>query len=102
MALSEQLLCDDHRVVNVDLDEHFDYRSIHHFKCLRGDKSEQWVEVVVDMSRTRFMDSSGVALLLCLFKWIKAPHVVVRISHCSPAIRSILQQSRGTQKLLID
>lgn len=91
-----------HKVLTISLKEHFDYRSIHEFRTLCPSKMDCWVEVVIDMSKTRYMDSSGIALLLCLKKWINAPHVTLRVIHCNSEIRHILELSHCEDKITID
>jgi anti-anti-sigma regulatory factor len=76
--------------VTIQLPEHFDYRSIHSFKRVYQRGLVDTSEVVVDMAFTRYIDSSGIALLLCLFQWLGHPASVIRITHCRPSIRQIL------------
>ena len=56
----------------------------------------------VDMTHTRYVDSSGVALLHCLQHWIDAPMVVVRVINCHPNIYQILSASRLSHTILIN
>jgi anti-anti-sigma factor len=89
-------------VLKVELSEHFDYRSIHRFRNLCTEKMSTDVHVVVDMAATRYVDSSGVALLHCLQKWINAPMVIVQVVNCCPEMRRILSSSRLSHHILID
>jgi anti-anti-sigma factor len=82
-----------HRL-SVELNEHFDFREIHSFRNFSKQRFEKAVDVVIDMSRTRYIDSSGVALLLCLYNWVRAPKVNVIAINCSPAITEILNSSQ--------
>jgi anti-anti-sigma factor len=88
--------------VTIQLAEHFDYRSIHHFQQLYQGKLENVVEVVVDMAFTRYVDSSGIALLLCLYQWLSNPQSIVRITHCRPAVRQVLALARCDGKFIFD
>lgn len=87
--------------LHIQLGEHFDFRSIHSFRQYSKERFEIDTEVIVDMSETRYIDSSGVALLLCLYQWVHAPHVTVSAVNCDPAIRHILAHSQCGEKIII-
>ena len=89
-------------LLHICTDEHFDYRSIHTFKNLCKDKLDREVHVTVDMIKTRYIDSSGMALLHCLQHWVDAPRVVVRVANCSPELRHIFTSCRLSQHLVFD
>ena len=89
-------------ILQIHLDEHFDYRSIHRFRNLCTEKLDGDAHVVVDMKATRYIDSSGVALLQCLQQWIDAPMVIVQVVNCCPELRRILTLSRLSATILID
>lgn len=81
-------------VFHVIADERLDYKSINCFKNLCPTRLEQPACVVIDMSNTRYADSSGLALLHCLQHWIKAPEVYVRLENCPDDIRRVLMLDR--------
>jgi anti-anti-sigma factor len=80
--------------VTIQLAEHFDYRSVHHFKQAYQGNLNEVIEVVVDMAFTRYIDSSGIALLMRLCHWVSHPACVVKVTHCRPAVRQILALAR--------
>jgi anti-anti-sigma factor len=88
--------------LHIQLGEHFDFRSIHSFRQYSKEQFAKETEVVVDMQSTRYIDSSGVALLLCLFQWVHAPHVTVSAINCNPAIKHILLMSQCGDKVIIN
>lgn len=90
------------KLVTIVLEEHFDFRSINSFRAQCCGKYKENVDVVIDMSATRYMDSSGVALLLCLYQWVRAPKVKVYISNCHSDIRDILSRSRLGGKFILE
>jgi anti-anti-sigma factor len=102
IALESYLDQPDPVLLEVSTDEHFDYRSIHRFKNLCTERLAGDAHVTVDMSHTRYIDSSGVALLHCLQHWIDAPMVVVRVINCCPDIHQILSCSRLSHTILIN
>lgn len=90
------------RVVTITVGEHLDYRSIQCFRELCHERYQDDVEIHVDLSATRYVDSSGVALLLCLYQWMIAPHLQVRLQHCCAELREIFERARCADLLPID
>ncbi len=89
------------KVLNIELSEHFDYRSIHSFRRFCRERFDCETEVIIDMAATRYIDSSGVALLMCLYQWIKAPLVTVIVVNCAPAVETLLRRSICKDKIVI-
>jgi anti-anti-sigma factor len=103
MAALESILDQAHPVLlEVSTGEHFDYRSILVFKQLCTEKLEGDAHVIVDMTHTRYVDNSGIALLHCLQHWIDAPKVKVSVTNCRPEIYQILNCSRLLHNILIN
>jgi len=88
------LFKNNNRVVNEDytvfLDEHFDYRSIHTFRRSCPKEILSGMTVTIDMRATRYIDSSGVALLVSLYHQVRSDGVSVNVINCSADIRRIL------------
>ncbi|MEH6557214.1 MAG: STAS domain-containing protein [Oceanicoccus sp.] len=84
----------DSVVFTLSLEETFDYRAIGQFRGLSTDKMDNNVLVLLDMTRTRFVDKTGISLLHCLQHWIRAPLVVVQLLNCHPQIRQSLSESQ--------
>ncbi|MEE8059010.1 MAG: STAS domain-containing protein [Pseudomonadales bacterium] len=89
-------------VLRLSLGEHFDYRSIHTFRNLYTGKLQDNVYVVIDMAATRYVDSSGVALLHCLQYWINASIVTVQVINCCPELSRILTLSKLSPNIHVD
>jgi anti-anti-sigma factor len=98
--ISDDTQCN--KLLTIELEEHFDFRFINSFRSQCCGKYNEDVDVVIDMLATRYMDSSGVALLLCLYQWVKAPKVEVYISNCHNDIRDILLRSRVAGKFILE
>jgi anti-anti-sigma factor len=97
-----QLVCQqDTLQIPVLLQEHFDYRSIAQFRNLCPKPINEPVNIVLDMAATRYIDSSGMALIMCLFQWVRAPQVSVQLINCSPAVRRLIELSRCRNKVSI-
>lgn len=92
---------DNGMVYSIALDERFDYSSVDPFTRLKHRKHDCPVEVVVDMSATRFIDSSGIALLFCLLHWIKSPALKITVTNAAPDIKVLLGKARHGDKLTI-
>jgi anti-anti-sigma factor len=88
--------------VTIQLAEHFDYRSVHHFKQAYQGNLNNAIEVVVDMAFTRYIDSSGIALLMRLCHWVSHPECVVKVTHCRPAVRQILALARCEARFVFE
>lgn len=56
--------------------------------------------VIVDLSRLRFIDSSGAALMMRLKKWAQSLQVEVMFAHPQPNVRNVLRLTRLDQLLL--
>ena len=88
--------------VTIQLSEHFDYRSIHQFKQCYRHRLSGVAEVVVDMAFTRYIDSSGIALLLSLYHWLGSPTAIVKITHCRPTMKQILVVARCDNRFVFE
>jgi N-acetylglucosaminyldiphosphoundecaprenol N-acetyl-beta-D-mannosaminyltransferase len=56
--------------------------------------------VIVDLTRLRFIDSSGAALMLRLKKWAQAQHAEILFTHPQSNVRNVLRLTRLDQILL--
>jgi N-acetylglucosaminyldiphosphoundecaprenol N-acetyl-beta-D-mannosaminyltransferase len=56
--------------------------------------------VIIDLSRLRFIDSSGAALMMRLKKWTQSVHAEVLFANPQPNIRNVLRLTRMDQLLL--
>ena len=90
------------KAYQITLPECFDYTAIDPFSQLKNTLHSCPIEVVIDMHRTRCIDSSGIALLFCLWHWIKAPEVSVRVINATSAIAGQLKSGLHGSKLIID
>ena len=89
-------------VFRISADVHLDYRSIPTFKNLCNDKLAVPAHVIVDLAKTRYIDSSGVALLHCLRHWINAPSVTLQVINCPPELRHCLSVGQLGHYIQVD
>lgn len=93
--------CDTVEQYRITPGEHLDYRSIQAFRQLCPKPCSHPVEVIVDLSATQYMDSSGVALLLCLYQWVRAPQVEVVVTGCCRELLPVLASRACRRRLRI-
>ena len=56
--------------------------------------------IIIDLTRLRFIDSSGAALMLRLKKWAQEMHAEIMFAHPQPNVRNVLRLTRIDQLLL--
>ncbi len=56
--------------------------------------------VIIDLTRLRFIDSSGAALMLRLKKWVQSLHAEILFAHPQPNVRNVLRLTRIEHLLL--
>jgi N-acetylglucosaminyldiphosphoundecaprenol N-acetyl-beta-D-mannosaminyltransferase len=56
--------------------------------------------IIIDLTRLRFIDSSGAALMLRLKKWAQPLHAEIIFAHPQPNVRNVLRLTRIDQLLL--
>ena len=56
--------------------------------------------VIIDLTRLRFIDSSGAALMLRLKKWAQQLHTEILFAHPHPNVRNVLRLTRIDHLLL--
>jgi anti-anti-sigma factor len=56
--------------------------------------------IIVDLTRLRFIDSSGAAVMLRLKNWARSLHVELLFAHAQPNVRNVLRLTRLDQLLL--
>jgi N-acetylglucosaminyldiphosphoundecaprenol N-acetyl-beta-D-mannosaminyltransferase len=56
--------------------------------------------IIIDLTRLRFIDSSGAALMLRLKKWVQQLHAEIIFAHPQPNVRNVLRLTRIDQFLL--
>lgn len=91
----------DSVIFNLALEETFDYRAIGQFRDLSTEKMDSNVLVLVDMTRTRSVDKTGISLLHCLLHWIRAPVVNVHMLNCHSELRQSLSEAQLHSSIIL-
>jgi N-acetylglucosaminyldiphosphoundecaprenol N-acetyl-beta-D-mannosaminyltransferase len=56
--------------------------------------------IIIDLTRLRFIDSTGAALMMRVKRWAHARHVEVLFANAQPNVRNVLQLARLDQLIL--
>lgn len=73
------------------IDGKFDFNMHRSFRELYETAPPEIVHYVIDLSRTDYMDSSALGMLLLLREHVQGARGRVRIVNCNPEIRKILE-----------
>lgn len=69
----------------------FDFKLHRAFRELYEDAPPEISSFVIDLTRTDYMDSSALGMLLLLREHVNGDRMRVRIVNCNPEIRKILE-----------
>lgn len=100
MGLSTAIHSADSHLI-IALDEKFDFAQVHDFKEAYTDIPDKIEVIEVDLSKTEYMDSSALGMLLNMQKSLGDRGIDFRISHCRPQVARILKISRFDKKFTI-
>lgn len=67
---------------------------------VQGFIAAQATLVIIDLSRLRFIDSSGAAMMLRLKQWARTLHAEIIFAHPQPNVKNVLRLTRLDQLLL--
>lgn len=81
--------------------EKFDFASVHEFKAAYTEEQHKIKKVIVDLSKTEYMDSSALGMLLNMQKSLKDNVSDFEIVNSRPQVRKILEISRFDKKFTI-
>lgn len=73
------------------IDGKFDFEQHRRFRELYEKAPPEISKFVIDLSRTNYMDSSALGMLLLLLEHVGGDRQRVRIVNCNPEIRRILE-----------
>lgn len=71
------------------IDGKFDFEQHRRFRELYESAPPEITHFVIDLSRTDYMDSSALGMLLLLLEYVGGDRERVRIANCNPDIRKI-------------
>lgn len=77
--------------ITVKIDGRFDFGSHHEFRDAYRGASEAGTEFTLDMTKTEYMDSSALGMILLLKEYSGTLGGDIKIINASPDIKNILQ-----------
>lgn len=88
---------------SIVLDDVFDFKRVEEFRrcyeCIDGSAAQS---IAIDFTRTRYMDSSALGMLLNVKSYFKGSSAGVKIVSVNEQIRKILTISRFDQRFVIE
>ena len=100
MGLSRNV-SDDGKVLTIVLEERFDFNAIHEFRDTYSEGVNDVNNIIVDLAKTEYMDSSALGMLLNMQKSMQAQVEKFSIVNACPKVAKILKISRFDKKFHI-
>ncbi|PAV27376.1 anti-anti-sigma factor [Tamilnaduibacter salinus] len=101
MAIQTQL-SDDGQTLTIRIDGRFDFSTHQSFRDAYEKGDQDVREYVIDMSGTRYLDSSALGMLLLLRDYAGGEDSRVRIRNCNSDVKRILTISNFEQLFTIE
>lgn len=100
MSLERQLSADG-KSLTIMMDEKFDFGKVQDFRMAYGSDSENVTAITIDLSKTEYMDSSALGMLINMQKTMSPQVTSFKITNCRPQVAKILKISRFDKKFNI-
>lgn len=91
----------DQAIVTINVSECFDYQCVHDFHRAYADGSHPNADYVVDLERTRYIDSCALGMLLSLDRVVRKRSKSLKIVNCNDHVRKIFAVVQFDKKLAI-
>lgn len=98
----ERHFSNDGKVLTIVLDEKFDFGKVQEFRAAYSVDTENVNEVVVDLAKTEYMDSSALGMLLNMQKSLQEQVSKFSIVNACAKVAKILEISRFDKKFEIN
>lgn len=85
----------------IDVGPKFDFSKVEDFRNAYGELNNDVGHITVDLSRTEYMDSSALGMLLNMQKTLAEKELSYSIENARPQVAKILQISRFDKKFEI-
>jgi len=89
------------KVLVVDVGTKFDFSKVEDFRNAYGELGADVSHITVDLSRTEYMDSSALGMLLNMQKALTGKELTYSIVNARPPVARILQISRFDKKFTL-
>ncbi|XOV77765.1 MAG: STAS domain-containing protein [Aestuariibacter sp.] len=97
----EKHFSENDATLTISPSEKFDFASVQEFKATYAEDMDKVETVVIDLSRTEYMDSSALGMLLNMQKALKERVTTFEIINSRPQVKKILEISRFDKKFTI-
>lgn len=97
----DRTFSEDGQQLTVIVDEIFDFGKVQDFRVAFTGAIEEVNEVVIDLHKTEYMDSSALGMLLNMQKILSPQVTKFSIVNCWPQVLKILQIARFDKKFII-
>lgn len=97
MSLERELSADG-KTLTIYMDEKFDFGKVQDFRMAYGSDNEDVTAINIDLSKTEYMDSSALGMLLNMQKSMSSKVSSFSIRNCRPQVAKILKISRFDKK----
>lgn len=94
----ERELSSDGKTLTIKMDEKFDFGKVQDFRMAYSSDTDEVNTIIIDLSRTEYMDSSALGMLLNMQKSMSGKVNTFKIVHCRPPVAKILKISRFDKK----
>ncbi|MFT3931530.1 MAG: STAS domain-containing protein [Spongiibacteraceae bacterium] len=88
--------------LTIEVEGRFDFSAHLEFRKAYEKPGPKPKKFVIDMSRTSYLDSSALGMLLLLRDFAGGDSARINISHCSPEVKNILTVSNFDQLFTLD
>lgn len=88
----------DGTVLVIDIGEKFDFGKVEDFRNAYDNLPQEVTQIVVDLAKTEYMDSSALGMLLNMQKALTGRSIKYSIENTRPAVARILSISRFDKK----
>ncbi len=89
------------KVLVVDVGTKFDFSKVEDFRNAYGELNADVSHITIDLSRTEYMDSSALGMLLNMQKSLAERELTYSIENARPQVAKILKISRFDKKFEI-
>jgi anti-anti-sigma factor len=100
MSLEKELSADG-KSMTIKMDEKFDFGKVQDFRMAYNTDNENVTSITIDLSKTEYMDSSALGMLLNMQKSSSPKVTTYKIINCRPQVAKILKISRFDKKFNI-
>ncbi|MFC3093336.1 anti-sigma factor antagonist [Alteromonas sediminis] len=94
----EKSLSADGTTLTIKMDSKFDFSKVKDFRETYDDVGDELTTIIVDLSRTEYMDSSALGMMLNMQKTLSGRPVSYKIQNCQEQVARILKISRFDKK----